>query len=65
MKVVVEVMQLIGGRDGGGGGGGVPDSTAEYADQQVSAQPVRRAPSQPPRPPADPDLDAQPDDIPF
>jgi single-strand DNA-binding protein len=63
MRVVLETFQFLGSRDGGGGG--VPDSTAEYADQQVSAQPTRRAPSQPPRPPADPDLDAQPDDIPF
>ena len=67
MKVVVEVMQLIGGRDGGGGGG-VPDSTAADADSQGARSPAsapRRAPSALPRPPADPDLDAAPDDIPF
>ena len=66
MKVVVEVMQLLGSREGGGGS--VPDSTAADADSQgarSSASAPRRAPSAPPRPPADPDLDAAPDDIPF
>ena len=64
MKVVVEVMQLIGGRDGGGGS--VPDSTAADADSQgARSSAPRRAPSAPPKPPADPDLDAAPDDIPF
>jgi single-strand DNA-binding protein len=67
-KVVVENMQLLGGREGGPGGGGAPSggSSADYADSQVaSPPPQRRAPSQAPRPPADPDLDAAPDDIPF
>lgn len=61
MRVVVDGMQLLGSRDGGGGSGG---DSAEYADSQA-APPPRRAPAQTPRPPADPDLDAQPDDIPF
>ena len=64
MKVVVENMQLLGGRDGGPAGGGAGGSS-DYADSQVSAPPQRRAPSHAPRPPADPDLDAAPDDIPF
>jgi single-strand DNA-binding protein len=65
-KVVVENIQLLGGRDGAPGGGSMGGSSAEYADSQVSSPPPqRRAPSQPPRPPADPDLDAAPDDIPF
>ena len=65
MKVVVEVMQLLGSRDGAGGGGG-HDSTAEYADAQAPSAPAqRRAPAQSSKPPADPDLDATPDDIPF
>jgi single-strand DNA-binding protein len=66
MKVIVEVMQLLGSREGGGGA--VSDSSAADADSQgvrSSAPAPRRAPSAPPRPPADPDLDAQPDDIPF
>lgn len=55
MKVVVENIQLLGGRDG------VPAAVAEEAD----ATAAHRRPSSPPRPPADPDLDAAPDDIPF
>ena len=57
MKVVVEVMQLIGSREGGGGGA--------PAGEPEGAPPARRAPSAPPRPPADPDLDVQADDVPF
>ena len=66
-KVVVENIQLLGGREGGPGGGGPPSDVAEYADSQASSPPPARraAPSQSPRPPADPDLDAAPDDIPF
>ena len=56
MKVVAEAIQLLGGRDG------VPEKTAEEAD---AAAATRKAPSTHPRPPADPDLDAAPDDIPF
>ena len=69
MKVVLEAFEFLGTREGGGGGGGgdVPDSTADYADSQAASPPPQRraAPSAPPRPPADPDLDAAPDDIPF
>ncbi len=67
LKVVADGIQLLGGREGpGGGGGGVPTDMAEYADSQVASPPPRRAaPAQAPRPPADPDLDAAPDDIPF
>ena len=72
MKVVVEAFEFLGGREGGpgggGGGGGAPSDGGadDYADSQVaSPPPQRRAPSQAPRPPADPDLDAAPDDIPF
>ncbi len=75
MKVVVETMQLLGGRDGAPGSGGGGDSTsydeadAHAAPQQqrpaTSAPAPRRAPAPAPRPPADPDLDAAPDDIPF
>ncbi len=66
-KVVVENIQLLGGREGGPGGGGPPSDVAEYADSQAASPPPARraAPSQAPRPPADPDLDAAPDDIPF
>ena len=61
LRVVVDSFEFLGSREGGGAASG---TTAEYADAQA-APPARRAPSQAPRPPADPDLDAQPDDIPF
>ena len=55
MKVVVETVQLLGSRDSLSG------QTAEEAD----AAAARRKPSALPKPPADPDLDAAADDIPF
>ncbi len=73
MKVVIETMQLLGSREGGPGGGGGDSSGYDEADAHAgpqrpaaSSSPApRRAPSAAPRPPADPDLDAAPDDIPF
>ena len=64
MKVIVETMQLLGGREGGPGGGG---GGGEYEGGHSGGAPQqqRRAPAAPPRPAADPDLDAAPDDIPF
>lgn len=53
MKVVCETMQLLGQK----GGAGKPPVT--------QPQPTRRPAATPPRPAADPDLDAAPDDIPF
>jgi len=75
MRVVLESFQFLGDRQAGAGGGG----GGEYADahggggggggggydRAPSAPPPRRAPAQAPRPPADPDLDVPPDDIPF
>jgi single-strand DNA-binding protein len=59
LKVVGEGMQLLGSRGGGGesGGGG-----GEY-----SGGAAKSAPAQPPKqkPPADPDLEPEEDDIPF
>lgn len=54
LKVIVDQMQLLGGRD-----------DSEAADTQPSKRREPAAPPRPPRPPADPDLDAAPDDIPF
>ncbi len=54
-KVVVENIQLLGSSQGG-----ISEKTAEEADAAKA-----RRPSSPPRPPADPDLDAAPDDIPY
>lgn len=68
MKVIVETMQLLGGREGGpGGGGGGGEYEGGYSGGGGGApqQQQRRAPQPPPRPAADPDLDAAPDDIPF
>jgi len=62
MRVVVDGMQLLGGREGGQGGGG-GDAEGGYSGGGAPQQ--RRAPAPPPRPAADPDLDAAPDDIPF
>jgi single-strand DNA-binding protein len=57
IKVVGENIQLLGSREGGAGG--------PPTGEPQSAPPARRAPSAPPRPPADPDLDVQADDVPF
>ena len=67
LKVVMESFQFLGSREGGpGGGGGGGGGGNEYADSQAAPPPApRRGPTQAPRPPADPDLDAAPDDIPF
>jgi single-strand DNA-binding protein len=68
MKVIVETMQLLGGREGGpggGGGGGEYEGGYSGGGGAPPQQQQRRAPQAPPRPAADPDLDAAPDDIPF
>lgn len=56
MKVVGEQLQLIGGREGGG----KPEEPDDHTRRQSS-----RPAAPPKRPPADPDLDAPEDDIPF
>lgn len=73
MRVVGEVMQFLGGREGGGGGGGEPSESgggsSKFSSSGASQRPTNRPPgkpSAPQRPPADPDLDAvEEDDIPF
>ncbi len=67
LKVVGDNIQLLGGREGGGGGSG---GGGEYSEPRGESRPQSRPPgkSAPPpqkRPPADPDLDAAEDDIPF
>jgi single-strand DNA-binding protein len=54
LRVIAESMQLLGARDNGGG---------RPADRTQGAA-AGSAPAQPPRP-RDPDLDVEPDDIPF
>ena len=60
LRVVVESFEFLGSREGGGGEGGAPSGEA-----RSSAPTQRRAPAAAPRPPADPDLDVQADDVPF
>lgn len=65
LKVVGEAMQLMGGRgDGGGGGGGARESGGEYGGASEE-RPARPQASPKPKPPADPDLEPEEDDIPF
>ncbi len=64
MKVVIETMQLLGGREDGGGGSATheePDAGRQRSDDLPRPARLPRLP----RPPADPNLDAAPDDIPF
>ena len=60
LKVVGEMMQLLGGkRESGEGGGSGPSSRPATGSSQ------RSAPAQPKKEPADPDLEPEEDDIPF
>ncbi len=63
LRVVCEEMQFLGSREGGGGGGG-----GDYENRAPQASRPQGGGSRPPapqRPPADPDLDVEGDDIPF
>ncbi len=64
LKVVGEMMQMLGSREGGGGGGGESGGSGSRPSYSGGE---RRAASPPSRPPTDPDLDQPPeeDDIPF
>ncbi len=67
MRIVGEVMQMLGGREASAVGGGGESSSygGEYED---SGRSLQRPPSRPPaRPtaPSDPDLDPTGDEIPF
>lgn len=64
LKVVGEGLQLLGSREGGGGGrmaGGEDEGSA----MRPAGGELKKPAPPPKRPPADPDLDAEPDDIPF
>ncbi len=68
MKVIGEHMQFLGSRDGGGGGGGSEGGEHDdYSDSRPAraARPAGKPAPPPQRAPADPDLDAAEDDIPF
>jgi len=66
IRVVCEEMQFLGSREGGGApqGGGDYDE-ARPASRPAQQRPSGQRPSAPPKPPADPDLDVEGDDIPF
>jgi single-strand DNA-binding protein len=57
LKVVGETMQLLGSRQEG-------DSSSHGSDRESQKRPAAQAPA-PRAEPRDPDLDAEPDDIPF
>jgi single-strand DNA-binding protein len=61
LKVIGETFEFLGSREGGGGGG--EPSGGEGRPQRSAAS--RPAAPPPKRAPADPDLDAPEDDIPF
>lgn len=71
LRVVGEEMQLLGNREGGSGGGG--SQGGEYDEEPRQSRPASRPqqsrpqgrPAQAPKPPVDPDLDVESDDIPF
>jgi len=68
MRVVGEGLQLRGGREGGSPGGGGGGGDYEEADRSVRRPPARQESSARPagnKPPHDPDLDVEHDDIPF
>ena len=66
LKVVGENIQLLGSREGGAGGsGGGGESSEGGRPEARSSSSFRKPASPPPKPPADPDLDSEGDDIPF
>ena len=67
LKVVGDNIQLLGGREGGAGGGGGRSSEGESQEGPPSGGGggFKKAPPPQRKPPADPDLDAAEDDIPF
>lgn len=62
MKVVGENLQMLGSRESGGAS---PVSGSGEAGESHAAAGFKKPAPPPQRPPADPDLDAEPDDIPF
>ena len=66
MRVVCEVMQMLGGRDGASGG--APSESSYGAEYEDGGRPLQRPPSRPSaraQAPSDPDLDPTGDEIPF
>jgi len=69
LKVVGEAMQLMGGRGDGAGGGGGGESEGGSSSGGGGGRPPQSQsrPARPPaqKPPVDPDLEPEEDDIPF
>lgn len=78
LSVVGENIEFLGAREGGsggtGGGGGAPRGGGDYDEEpprqyRQEGRPQQQRPSgrpaTPPKPPVDPDLDVESDDIPF
>jgi single-strand DNA-binding protein len=68
LKVVGDNIQLLGGREGGAGGGsggGSSEGGGEYSEGRPQSRPASKPATPQKRAPADPDLDAPEDDIPF
>ena len=74
LRVVADSFEFLGGREGGpgggggeyeGGGGGGGRSEGRSSESRPASRPPASRPPSTPKPPADPDLDAGEDDIPF
>lgn len=67
LKVVGEMIQLLGGREGspGGSSSGGYEGGGEFSEGAAPARKPFSRPTPPPQKPVDPDLDADEDDIPF
>ena len=65
LRVVVESFEFLSSREGATAGGGGEGGGAPSGEARSSAPAQRRPPAAAPRPPADPDLDVQADDVPF
>ena len=63
LRVVADSFEFLGSREGGASGGG--GESGEGRSESRPASSFKKPASPAPRPPADPDLDAEPDDIPF
>ena len=69
LRVVADSFEFLGSREGAAGGGGGSGGGGESSEGgRAEARPTssfRKPATPPPKPPADPDLDSEGDDIPF
>jgi single-strand DNA-binding protein len=64
LRVVADSFEFLGSREGGPGGGGESGEGGGRPEARAASG-FRKPASPPPKPAADPDLDAEGDDIPF